>query len=189
MRSGVAQRHAVLGGADDLDQLVLGDGVAGLAAEDVVQAGLGAAFVAQPQEVLQGIGDAPAREEVDRDVELVLGRHVRRTAVPLENALVDRIDLLDEGHLDLEAGGGHGIADRLAELGDDHLLDLAHRVERACSDCGQQRDDSEDAIMIRFMACLPSAESRFSSGRMLRVCSSTMILERMPGMTSCRVSR
>ena len=29
---GVAQRHAILGGADDLDQLMLGDGVAGLAA-------------------------------------------------------------------------------------------------------------------------------------------------------------
>ena len=130
----IAQRHAVLGGADDLDQLMLGDGVAGFAAENVVEARLGTALVAQPQKVLQGIGDPPAGEEVDRDVELVLGRHVGRIAVPFENPLVDRIDLLDERDLELEAGRGHRRADRLAELGDDHLLDLAHRVE-----CARQR--------------------------------------------------
>jgi hypothetical protein len=92
-----SQGHPVLGGADDLDQLVLGHRVAGLAAEDVVQPRLGAALVAQPQEVLQGIDDAPAGEEVDRDVELVLGGHVRRVAVPLQDPLVDGVHLLDEG--------------------------------------------------------------------------------------------
>ena len=51
----IAQRHAILGGADDLDQLMLGDSVAGFAAQNIVEAGLGAAFIAQPQEVLQRI--------------------------------------------------------------------------------------------------------------------------------------
>ena len=96
-QEGVAKRHAILGGADDLDQLMLGDGISGLAPQDVVQAGLSTAFIAQSQEVLEGLGDPPAGEEIDRDVELVLGRHVRRVAVPLENPLVDRIDVLDEG--------------------------------------------------------------------------------------------
>ena len=107
---------------------MLGDGVAGLAAENVVQPGLGAALVVQPQEILQRVGDPPASIHIDRDVKLVLGRHVRRTAVPFENPLVDRVDLLDERQLELQTGGRDRLTDRLAELGDDRLLDLAHRV-------------------------------------------------------------
>src|SRR5690349_21574540 len=95
-RQDVAQRYAILGGADDLDQLMFGDGVAGPAAEDIVEAGLSATLVVQPQKVLQRIDDAPAGEKVDRDVELVLGRHVGRIAIPLENPLVDQVDVLDE---------------------------------------------------------------------------------------------
>src|ERR1700730_11740088 len=98
-QEGVAQRHAVLGGADDLDQLVLGDGVTGLAAQNIVQAGLSTALIVQPQKVLERIYNPPAGEEVDRDVELVLGRHIGRIAVPLENSLVDKVNVLDEGHL------------------------------------------------------------------------------------------
>ena len=133
-RKRIAQRHPILGGANDLDQLMLGDGVAGLAAENVVQAGLGTAFIPQPQKVLEGIDDPPACKEVDRDVQLVLGRHIGRAAVPLEDTLVDAVDVLDEGHLELEAGRRHGGADRSAELGDDRLLDLADGVERAHQD-------------------------------------------------------
>jgi hypothetical protein len=154
-QEGVAQRHAVLGGADDLDQLVLGDRVAGLAAEDVVEAGLRTALVAQPQEVLQRIGDPPAREEVDRDVELVLGRHVRRAAVPLQHPLVDRIDVLDEGQLELQAGGRDRLADGLAELGDDHLLDLAHGIERADATRFRCPRRAKMAGASRFMAAPP----------------------------------
>ena len=71
------------------------------------------ASIVQPQKVLERIHNAPAGEEVDRDVELVLGWHIGRIAVPLENPLVDQVNLLDEGHLDLQTGDGDGIADRL----------------------------------------------------------------------------
>jgi len=60
---------------------MLGDGVADLAAEDVVEAGEGASLVAQPEEILVGIPDAPASEGVQHDVGLVLGGHVRGTPV------------------------------------------------------------------------------------------------------------
>jgi hypothetical protein len=83
---------------------VLGDGVARLAAEDVVEARLRAALVAQPQEVLQRIGDPPAREQVDGDVELVLGRHVGRVAVPLQHPLVDGLTVWTKGSLSLRPG-------------------------------------------------------------------------------------
>jgi hypothetical protein len=80
---------------------VFGDRVAGLAAEDVVESRLGAALVAQAEVILQWIGDAPAGKQIDRDLELVLGRPVRRAAVPLQDPLLDRVDLLDERHLEL----------------------------------------------------------------------------------------
>ena len=135
---------------------MLGDRVTGLAAENIVQAGLGTAFIAQAQEVLQRIGNPPAGEEVDRDVKLVLGGHIRRIAVPLENPLVDRIDLLDEGHLDLQTGSGHRIADRLAELGDDHLLDFAHRIDRTHRDEYARCPEPPGSRFALFMAGPPS---------------------------------
>jgi hypothetical protein len=43
----------------------------------------------QPKKILERIDNSPAGEEVDRNVELVLGWHIGRIAVPLENTLVD----------------------------------------------------------------------------------------------------
>jgi hypothetical protein len=84
----------------------------------------------QAQKVLERICNPPAGEEVDRDVELVLGWHIGRIAVPLQNSLVDKVDILDEGDLDLQTGPSHRSADRLAELSDNRLLDFAHRIDR-----------------------------------------------------------
>ena len=44
---------------------------------------LRAALVAESQEVLERIGDPPPGEEIHRNIELVLGRHIRRIAIPL----------------------------------------------------------------------------------------------------------
>jgi ribosomal protein L35 len=186
VNSASRKRHAILGRADDLDQLVLGDRIAGLAAQDVVEARLGTAFVAQSQEILQWIGNPPAGEEIDRDVELVLGRHVRGTAVPLEHPFVDRIDLLDKGHLDLQTGGGHGFTDRLAELGDDHLLDFADRIDRTHREVGTDRDNAKRLSICSWPP--PVLGIQIQQRQDAAVCSSIMIFERMPGMTSCRVS-
>src|SRR4029453_2321002 len=101
VREDIAQRHTILRGADDLDQLMLGDGISGLTAQNVIQAGLSTAFVVESQKVLERIYNPPAGEEVDRDVELVLGWHIGRITVPLENSLVDKVDVLDEGALGL----------------------------------------------------------------------------------------
>ena len=116
---------------------MFGDGVAGLAAENIVESRLRTAFVAKSQKVLQRIGNPPAGEQIDRYVELVLGRHVRRIAVPLQHPFVDRIDLLDKGNFDFQAGGRHRFAHRFAELGDDHLLDFADRIDRTDQDKGR----------------------------------------------------
>ena len=119
---------------------MLRHGVAGFATEDVVEPRLGAAFVAQTQKILQGFDDPPACVEVDRNVELVLGWHVGRVAVPFQHPLVDRIDHLDEGQLELESGRRDRGANRFAELGDDHLLDLADGIDGVRRDEGQRRD-------------------------------------------------
>ena len=166
---------------------MLGDRVAGLAAQNVVEARLRTAFIAQPKEILEWIRNPPPREQIDGYVELVLGGHIRRGAVPLENPLVDRVDVLDEGHLELQPGRSHRFTDGFAELGDDHLLDFVHGIDRARRDVrpeDQNHHDGYDLVHGR----APCWESRFSSGRMPCDCSSTMIVELIAGMTSCRVS-
>src|SRR5206468_6260396 len=141
------------------------------------------------QKVLERIYNPPAGEEVDRDVELVLGWHIGRIAVPLENTLVDQVDVLDEGHLEFQTGGSHGIADRHAELGDNRLLDFAHRINRTHQNVRPDAKTRQDSYYFDpIHGRSPFWESRFNNGRIPRVCSSTMILERTPGMTSCRVS-
>src|SRR5882757_7818304 len=183
---------------------MFGDRVAGLAAENVVQAGLGTAFIVQAQEGLEGIDNPPAREQVDRDVKLVLGWHIGRIAVPLKNPLVEQVDVLNEGNLELQAGARHGITDRFAELRDNRLLDFAHCINR--TDRNEQRDNEsrkngypldhlhgrsafwESAFWESPFCGSAFWASRFRNGKMLRVRSSTMILERTLGITSCSVS-
>src|SRR6202011_967678 len=135
------------------------------------QAGLSTAFIVQPQKVLERIHNPPAGEEVNGDVELVLGRHIGWIAVPLENSLLDQVDVLDEGYLDLETGGSDRSADRLAELGDNRLLDFAHRVNRTHQNVrpdAQNHQDSHQLDPIHGRS--PFWGSRFSNGKMLLVC-------------------
>ena len=77
--------------AHHLDQVVVGDDVARLAVDDVVEARLRAALVADALEEQQRVVDAPAGVGVDPDVLLVLGRDLVRVAVPLEPALVEGV--------------------------------------------------------------------------------------------------
>lgn len=73
---------AVFIGANDFDEIVFADDAAGGGAEDVFESGVGGGFVAKAKEVGEGIGDLPAAEGVDRDVEFVLGGHFIFSAVP-----------------------------------------------------------------------------------------------------------
>ena len=117
-------------------------GCAGLAAQDVLESGLGAAFVPQAQEVLHGIGDAPAGKGIDLDVGLVLGGHFHHRAIPAHVPLVNAIDLLHERHLEVQPGLRDRIAHRTTELGQDGLLGLADRVESLTQEQhGEQRED------------------------------------------------
>ena len=169
---------------------MFGHGIAGLATENVVKAGLRTALIAQPQKILQRVGYPPAGEEVDRDVELVLGRHIRRAAVPFEHPFIDRVDVLDERHLHLESSCRHRVADRLTELSDDHLLHFAHDVNGAHRNiCADSKYHEERNLNVSAHGRAPVCESRLSRGNTLRASASMMILERISGRTLCRVSR
>ena len=74
---------------------------AGFAAQDVVEARERAAFVVQAVEIEERVADPPARETIDDQVELVLGGALRRRAVPGEDAVVEAMDVVDEGQLEL----------------------------------------------------------------------------------------
>ena len=130
-------------GPDHLDEVVLGDHVAGLAVEDVVEPGLSTLLRAQPLEVLERVGDPPARISVDVDEPLVTRRHLIRVAIPFQEALVEVVGYLDEGFLELQSGFGDRLAFRLTELGDHDLLGLVDDVHAAgCAQQAQHHDDT-----------------------------------------------
>src|SRR5205823_6003750 len=112
----VVHRLAFLVCPHDLDQVVLGDGVARLAAEDVFEARLGAALIVQPHEIDLWIIDAPAREGIDVDVSLIPGRNSHGQSIPFQEALIDAVNLLDEWQLEMQAGFRDWIALRFAKL-------------------------------------------------------------------------
>ena len=103
--------------AHHLDQVEGGDGVAGLAVHDVVEAALGAALVAHGLVEAQRVGDPPAGVGVDPDVLLVPGRDLGGVAVVLEPALVEAVDVLDERHLQVQAGRLDEAAHRACRTG------------------------------------------------------------------------
>ena len=106
-----------------------GDDVAGLAVDDVVEARLGAALVAQSLEEEQGIGDAPARVGLDADVLLIARRHLVGVAVPFQPALFENVGLLGKRRLEVQAGLGNRLAHGFTELGDDDLFGFRDRVK------------------------------------------------------------
>jgi len=137
------QRLIMLGftvfvGADQFDQVVTGDDVPRLAANDVVDPRQSSPFIRQAPQVHQRIDDPPAGEGVDHYVELVAGGHLAGAAIPFEDPLLEPVGRLDEGDFEVEPRAG-GIVDqrvdrlahRLAELRDHHLLGLIDRVGAA----------------------------------------------------------
>ena len=81
-----------------------GDGGAGLAAEDVIEARKRAALVIEPIVVEEWIADPPPGEAIDNDVELILGRSFSRWPVPGQDALIEAVHLVDHRQLDLQSG-------------------------------------------------------------------------------------
>src|SRR5664279_2380636 len=174
--------------ANDLDQVEGGDGVPRLAVHDVVEAALPAPLVAHGLVEPQRVGDAPAGVRVDPDVLLVPGRDLVRVSVILEPALVEPVHFLDERHLEMQAGVLHDAADRLPELGEDHLLGLGKRVDRREEE-GDRRDRPyDDAGPLHGFTSFRSPSS-WRSGRMPRALSSRITFRPTFGRIALRVSR
>ena len=166
-----------VGGAHDLDQIVIGDGVAGLPVENIVEAALSAALVTKALEEQQGVGNAPSSIGVNVDEPLVLGGYLIGLTVPLEEAFFEEVRLLDEGGLDLEAGRHDGLTDRFAELCDDDLLCLIDDEEGATDrgDCKQNEyGDQEERYLFHGFTSVPpnwrsgKTPSKLLSSRILR---------------------
>ena len=121
---------------------MLGDGVARLGPEDVIEAGLGGALVAQFFKESQRIDDFPAGVGVDDDIRFILRRHLGGTAVPFEDAAVKGVDLLEEGDFELKSGFNDRFADEFTELGHDDLIGFLDGVNRARGD--EKKDEESD---------------------------------------------
>ncbi len=160
---------------------MLGDGRPGLAVEDVVEAGLGAAFVAQPLEEEQRIDDPPPGVGVDIEESFVFGRHLVGRAVPLEEPFVEEIGFLQERDLDFEARGHDRVAHRSAELGNDDLFGLVDDVERATRDENQNQEGDEDDEEGDLFHWPPPAALRSRRGSTPERLSSRMSFRSRPG--------
>ena len=88
-----------------------------------------AALITEAQKILEWIRYPPACEEIDGDVQFILGWHITGIAIPLKDALLDPVDFLDKGHLEFESGGYPGRANRSAELSNDNLFNFVYGVE------------------------------------------------------------
>ena len=181
---GIGNGFTIFERADEFDELVFGDGVAGFAAKDIGDSGLGAAFIAEADEILFGVGDLPAGESIDIDVELILGGHIGGRAIPFEDAFFDAIDFLDEGDFPVEAGVGDGVTDLFTELSDNDLIGFEDRVGRGEEEEGDGDEgwQEESAVHLDFW-------SRGRSGKIWLVFSSRTIFLEIWGRTSWRVSR
>lgn len=120
-------------GADDFDEFVTSDGVAGFAAEDVFKTGFGAASVAEADEEQFGVGDAPACEGAEADVGFVFGGDFDGLTVPVEETFFQSVDGLHRG-FEFEARSGDGVADDFAKLGNDDVFCFVDDVEATTQD-------------------------------------------------------
>ena len=136
-------RFAVLVGADDLDEVVLRNRVTGLAAEDVLETGLGAALIVQAHEVSHRVGDTPAGISVDMDISLIAGRDCHGQPIPFEKAFIDAVHVLNEWQLEVQTGFGSWFAHRFAELSNDNLFGLMDRVEAAENGAENNQDPKD----------------------------------------------
>src|SRR5260221_5949738 len=187
----IVLRLAALVRAHDLDQLVLGDRVANLAPENVLEPRLSAAFIAQADEELQRVLDAPAAKRIDVDVGLVLRRDADRRAVPFEETLVEAVDRLNERLLEVQPRLGDPRSHRPAKFRQHHLLGLLDRVKAARRRDERHEDDrcerrkAEAAAFHR----RPSSGLSWSSGSICLSDSSTMTFGPICGTTSAIVSK
>jgi hypothetical protein len=181
-------RELAVAAAHHLDQVVVGDHVAGLTIEDVVEPGLRSLLAAQPLVVLEWIGDPPASVGVDVDEPLVPSRHLIGVTIPFQEAVVKVSGLLNEGELELQSRCDDRFASRLPELEDHHLLGLADDVERSADDRqAEQHHDADNDDQCVLHGFTPGVSG--SSGRIpLRLSSSTIFCCTF-GYTACIVSR
>ena len=171
---------------------MLGDGVARFAAQDVFEARLSAALIVQAHEINLGIIDAPAREGIDVDVSLVPGRNSHGQSIPFQEALIDAVNLLDEGQLEMQAGFGDWIALRFPKLSYNHLFNLVDGIEGAEQSAQNQQtqgdhDYPETAALVHLVTSGLLVSGRIGSN--CRIESSMMILGPIAGRTSPIVSR
>src|ERR1700724_4182055 len=145
----------------------------------------------QAHEVSLGIGDAPPRIGIHVDVGLIPGRNRDRKAIPFQETFIDPVHLLNKRQLEMEPRFRRRFTLRLAELSDNDLLSLIHRVE-AAENGAEQKQDSEDRNKPKTAALVHFASGLRVSGRIGRSCfieSSMMIFGPIKGRTSPMVSR
>ena len=131
-----------------------GNGVTCLPVEDVVEARLARAFIAQADEKLQRVGDLPARVSIYVHEALVLCGYLVGVAIPFQEALVEILYFLDDWGLKLQAGFCAGFSYRLAKLCDNGLLGFIedeHAVEPDDDDDDGGYDEAYGFLFHLFM--------------------------------------
>src|SRR5213595_1530703 len=100
----------------------------------------------QPHEKGFRIGDAPAGKSVDMNVSLVPRRDGNGRTIPFEKTLIDSVDVLNDGKLEMQSRIRDWFSNRFAELRDDYLFGLVNGVEASeqrAQNCDRERDQEE----------------------------------------------
>src|SRR5438034_6118763 len=124
----VPQRLSPFRYPNDFHKIMRGDGGAGLAAEDVIEARKRAALVIEPIVVEEWVADPPPGEAIDNDVELILGRAFSRWPVPGQDAFIEAVHLVDHRQLDLQSWARDGAND-FAKTRDDDVFVLMNNEQ------------------------------------------------------------
>src|SRR5437660_9322728 len=97
----------------------------------------------QPHEKGFRIGDAPAGKSVDINVSLVPRWDGNGRTIPFEKTLIDSVDVLNDGKLEMQSRFLDWFSNRFAELRNDHLFGLVNGVE-ASEQRAQNREHERD---------------------------------------------
>src|SRR2546426_10334965 len=93
------------------------------------------------------------------NVGLVPRRDGNGRTIPFEKTLIDSIDVLNDGKLEMQSRFLDWFSNRFAELGDDHLLGLVNGVEAS-----EQREQNRDCQREEQEPKAPPLSHLFSKG-------------------------
>src|SRR5205814_9801149 len=139
----ITQGLAPFSDSNDLDQIVRGYSRTRLASKNIIQPRERTTFIIQSIVVEQRIANAPAREAIHDEIQLILGWAFRRRAVPRQDAFIESIYFIEERQLHLQSRSSFR-ANSLTEPSNDGIFVLVNdKKHRAPFETSKNKEHPE----------------------------------------------